>query len=181
MKEFEIVPSKDEIQSNETKKIQIKFVPHFRKVYKSVMVLDILGIGKDMKSIPIVGESDIPQVKVFPEVLDFGDIFLRYKQTKEIELVNESSLYARFIVHRLNPKFDSLGSISSDLDKGQIAPKSSIKINVNLTTTCIKFFEMDFVIEIVSDKNVQHVIKIKANSIGPIVELSKKEIDFGEI
>lgn len=40
---------------------------------------------------------------------------------------------------------------------------------------------MDFLIEIVSDKNIQNLIKIKANSIGPIVELSKKEIDFGEI
>lgn len=43
------------------------------------MVLDIIGIGKDMKSIPIIGESDIPQVRIFPEILDFEDIFLRYK------------------------------------------------------------------------------------------------------
>lgn len=40
---------------------------------------------------------------------------------------------------------------------------------------------MDFIIEIVSDKNIQHLIKVKANSIGPIVELSRKEIDFGEV
>lgn len=53
MKEFEIVPNKDEILPNESKKIQIKFTPHFWKIYKSVMVLDIVGIGKDMKSIPI--------------------------------------------------------------------------------------------------------------------------------
>jgi hypothetical protein len=54
----------------------------------------------------------------------------------------------------LNPKFETLGMISSDLDKGQIAPKSSIKININLVTTCIKTFEMDFIIEIVSDKSM---------------------------
>lgn len=40
---------------------------------------------------------------------------------------------------------------------------------------------MDFVIEIVSDKNIQHLIKVRANSTGPDVELSRKEIDFGEI
>ena len=95
--------------------------------------------------------------------------------------MNESNLYARFIVHRLNPKYDSLGMITTDLDKGQIAPKSSIKININLITTCIKNFEIDFIIEIVSDKNTQHLIKVRANSIGPIVELSRKEIDFGEV
>lgn len=40
---------------------------------------------------------------------------------------------------------------------------------------------MDFIIEIISDKNVQHLIKVKANSTGPIVDLSRKEIDFGEV
>ncbi len=40
---------------------------------------------------------------------------------------------------------------------------------------------MDFIIEIVSDTNIQHLIKVRANSIGPIVELSKKEINFGDV
>lgn len=52
-----------------------------------------------MKSIPVIGESEVPKVRVFPEILDFGEIFLRYKQTREIELINESNLYARFLVH----------------------------------------------------------------------------------
>ena len=40
---------------------------------------------------------------------------------------------------------------------------------------------MDLIIEIVSDIEIKHLIKIKANSIGPIVELSHKEINFKEI
>lgn len=86
----------------EVKKIVVKFVPHFRKVYNMVIVLDMEGIGKDMKSIPILAESDVPKVKLGTDMLDFGDIFLRYPQTKEIELVNESKLFARFIVHPVN-------------------------------------------------------------------------------
>jgi len=43
------------------------------------MVLDIDGIGKDMKSIPITAESKVPKVNISPKILDFGDIFLRYK------------------------------------------------------------------------------------------------------
>ena len=180
-REFEIVPSKEEIQPNESKKIKVKFIPHFRKVYKAVMVLDIENIGKDIKSIPITAESDVPKVKVGPDVLDFGTIFLRYAQTQEIELINESNLFARFIVHPLNPKFASLGKVVPDLDKGQISPNSSIKIALTLTTSCIKNFEIDLIVEIVSDTNTQHLIKIKANSIGPIVELSHKELDFGDV
>lgn len=180
-REFEIVPAKEEIMPNESKKIKVKFIPHYRKAYKAVMVLDIENIGKDIKSIPITAESDVPKVKVGPEVLDFGTIFLRYPQSQEIELVNESNLFARFIVHPLNPKFASLGKIVPDLDKGQISPQSSLKIALTLTTSCIKNFEIDLVVEIVSDTNTQHLIKIKANSIGPIVELSHKELDFGDV
>ena len=56
--------------------------------------MDLDGIGNDMSSIPIFAESDIPKVKILPKLLDFGDIFLRYKKTKEIELINERlSLY----------------------------------------------------------------------------------------
>lgn len=82
------------------------------------MVLDIDGIGKDMKSIPITAESKVPKVNISPKILDFGDIFLRYKQTRTIELVNTNRLKATFIVHRPNAKFDTLGTIVTDLDKG---------------------------------------------------------------
>ena len=43
------------------------------------MVLDIDGIGKDMKAIPIEAISDVPEVEVSPKELNFGDIFLRYE------------------------------------------------------------------------------------------------------
>ena len=63
---------------NETKTIVIKFIPHYRKNYNHVMVLDIDGIGKDMKSIELHAESDVPKVTIKPDMLDFGDIFLRF-------------------------------------------------------------------------------------------------------
>lgn len=70
--------------------------------------------------------------------------------------------------------------MATDLDKGQIPPESTVKLSVSLTTCCLKNFVIDLIIEIVSDVNEQYLIKIKGNSIGPIVELSQKEIDFGD-
>lgn len=179
-REFEIIPSTDSITPGEAKRIQIKFIPHYRKFYNMVLVLDMEGIGKDMKTIPITAESDVPRVRLGTDTLDFGDIFLRYPQTKHIELINESKLYARFVIHPVNPKFAAFGKVTTDLDKGQIAPESSVSLNVGLTTCCLKNFQIDLILEIISDTNEQHLIKIKGNSIGPIVELSQKEIDFGE-
>jgi hydrocephalus-inducing protein len=179
-REFEVIPSTDSILPGEAKKVLVKFVPHYRKVYNLVLVLDMEGIGKDMKTIPITAEADVPKVKLTTDTLDFGDIFLRYPQTKQLELVNESKLYARFVIHPVNPKFFAFGKITTDMDKGQIPPESSVHLNLGLTTCCLKNFQIDLVLEIISDTNEQHLIKIKGNSIGPIVELSVKELDFGD-
>lgn len=84
-------------------------------------------------------------------------------------------------MHRPSPKYDALGTVTADLEKGQIAPHSSVRIGIALTTTCIKAFELDFAVEIVSDKNEQHLVKVRAQSTGPDVDLSRKEIDFGTV
>lgn len=143
--------------------------------------MDLDGIGSDMKSIPIFAESDVPKVKILPKMLDFGEIFLRYKKTKEIELINESNLSARYIIHDLSKEYSSLGIIETANNSGKILPQSSLKVNVSLITQCLKSFKMNLVVEIISDDNTQEVIVIKANSIGPIVEISHKEIDFGDV
>lgn len=41
------------------------------------MVIDITGIGKDMKSISIFGDSNVPAIVVEPTEIDIGEIFLR--------------------------------------------------------------------------------------------------------
>ena len=180
-KEFEILPESDIIKAGENKKITIKFIPHNRKSYFMVMVLDIEGVGKDMKSIPIVAESDVPNVKVKPELLNFGEVFLRYPVTEEIELINESNLCARFIVIPQNPDTLVLGKYTTDLDKGQIMPESTLKLHVTLFTSSISKFQLELGIEIVSNTNMTQIVKLVANSIGPIVEVSEKEIDFGQV
>lgn len=181
LREFEIEPKSNTILPNSVQNILVKFIPQRRKVYSLAMVLDIKDIGKDMKSIPIIAESKVPKVRIQPEELNFGKIFLRFQQTKEIELINESKLFARFIVHPINPKFSSFGKVITSLDKGQILPESKMKLNVTLITSCINTFQIDLIIEIVSDDNTQHLVKIRGESIGPTVELSRKEIDFGDV
>ena len=179
-REFEIIPSTDSIAPGETKKILIKFIPRYRKSYNMVLVLDMEGIGKDMKTIPILAESDVPKVRLAVDTLDFGDIFLRYPQTKQIELINESKLHARFVIHPVNPKFAAFGKVTTDLDKGQIPPESSVLLNVGLTTCCLKNFQIDLILEIVSDANEQHLIKIKGNSIGQSLNFQPRKSTSGK-
>ena len=59
-REFEIEPARDEIDKGGEKVITITFIPKSTKKYQMVMVLDIEGVGQDMKSIPIMAECEVP-------------------------------------------------------------------------------------------------------------------------
>lgn len=72
-----------------------------------------------------------------------------------------SDLYARFIVHPIEKEYADLGKVSTDHDRGQILPHSTVKLNVSLITECLKSFKMNLIIEIVSDTNIQEIIIIK--------------------
>ena len=54
------------------------FVSRVPKKYDMVMVIDIVGVGSDMYSLPIKAESEVPTVRIEPEhELLFEDVFLR--------------------------------------------------------------------------------------------------------
>ena len=46
--------------------IEITFISLHAKKYDMVMVIDIEGVGKDMFSIPIKAESEVPSVRIDP-------------------------------------------------------------------------------------------------------------------
>jgi len=145
------------------------------------MVLDIEGVGKDMKSIPIVAESDVPNVKVKPDILNFGKVFLRNTVSLELELQNESNLCARFKVHDQNPDTHVLGRFTTSHVEGQIMPESNLKVQVHLQTASISKFTLELQIEIISNSNIIHTVKLQADSIGPIVEVSEETLDWGAV
>jgi len=58
-----------------------------------VMVVDIDGVGQDMRSITIKAESEVPTVKIEPsDELNYGKIFLRNPEEQYIKLINDSNL-----------------------------------------------------------------------------------------
>ena len=76
--------------------IEIKFTPKKNTwSYDMVLVVNIDGVGDDMLSIPIRGESKSPKVRIEPaDILDYGNVFLDYEYPKTITLWNDSNLKA---------------------------------------------------------------------------------------
>jgi hydrocephalus-inducing protein len=96
--EFEILPRRYALKEKEDKDIIINFTPKKNTwTYDMVLVVNIDGVGDDMLSIPIRGESKSPKVRIEPpEIIDFGNVFLEYEYEQIITLWNDSNLKAQY-------------------------------------------------------------------------------------
>lgn len=77
----------------------MKFRPKRTGPYDMVLVVNIIGVGDDMLSIPIKAVCRAPNVNIDPiDDLDFGKVFLDYPKVKTVSLDNTSDLKAKFII-----------------------------------------------------------------------------------
>ena len=81
-----------------------------------VLVVDLEGVGQDMLAVPIKAECIVPQVRVQPnEYLQFDNCFLKHPKTKQIEIVNESNLRARFEIQPQDEQSKRVATYDVDL------------------------------------------------------------------
>ncbi len=182
-KEFEIKPNRDTLQPKESREIAITLVSQMPREYKMVMVVDIVGVGQDMLSIPISGISEVPKVEIDPtDHLDFGDIFLNFPDKSVITLRNKNDLEARFEILPQNDESKILAEYIVDKPTGIIGPDGVEIISVTLITKKLREITLPLQINIVGNTTGNpHTINIIANSIGPNVEIDVKDLDFGKV
>ena len=179
-KEFEIKPNRDTILPKESREIAITLVSQMPREYKMVMVVDIVGVGQDMLSIPISGVSEVPKVEIDPlEHLDFGEIYLNFPDKNVITLRNKNDLEARYEILPQNDESKILAEYSVDKPTGIIGPDGVEIITVTLITKKLREITLPLAVNIVGNTTGNpHTINIVANSVGPNVEIDVKDLDF---
>ena len=180
-KEFEIKPARDTLGRGDKREIEVLFTPYIVKNYDMVLVIDIDRVGHDMHSIPIKAESYVPTVKVESNELQFGEVFLRHRNERPIRLMNQSSLKAKFKIRPQAEEHKMLATYTTDRDGGEIEPDDNVTINVALITKKLGPIVLPLSIEVVGNTNVPQVVNILAQSKGPEVEVSEREIDFDKV
>ena len=182
-KEFEIKPNRDTLLPKDVREIAITLVSQMPREYKMVMVVDIVGVGQDMLSIPISGISEVPKVEIDPsDHLDFEKIFLNFPGKESITLRNKNDLEARYEILPQNDESKILAEYTVDKPTGIIGPEGVEIITVTLTTKKLREITLPLQINIVGNTTGNpHTINIIANSVGPTVEIDAKELDFGKV
>ena len=131
---FEINPKEGRVERKKKQDIDITFRPDKERPYDIVVLLDMIGIGFDMLTLPVSGICEVPEVEITPmELLDFGNVYLKQEVTLPIKLHNTSSLLStQFKINKQDDQSKGYGELTCDQQSGQIAPEQTVILNVKL-------------------------------------------------
>jgi hydrocephalus-inducing protein len=179
--EFNITNDRGKLAKDSRAEIIIEFIPCVPHVYDMVLVVDLEGVGQDMLAVPIKAECIVPKVKVQPnEFLQFDNCFLKHPKTKQIQIVNEDSLRARFEIQPQDEQSKRVATYDVDMWSGVIEPHSTQVLNVKLQTEILGPVRTNFVVKL-DGHNIPVMMLILASSGGPTVKLDTQELDFGSV
>jgi len=179
--EFNITNDRGRLGKDSKAEIIIEFIPAVQHVYDMVLVVDLEGVGQDMLAVPIKAECIVPKVRVTPnEFLQFDNCFLKHPKTKQIQIINDDSLPARFEIMPQDDQSKRIATYEVDKWSAVIEPHSTHVVDVKLQTEILGAVRTNFIMKI-DGHSSQVMLLILALSMGPLVELDKTELDFGQV
>jgi hydrocephalus-inducing protein len=146
-----------------------------------VLVVDLEGVGQDMLAVPIKAECLVPKVKVQPsDFLEYETCFLRHPKTREIEIINEDSLKAKYEIVPQDDQSKRIAVYTADKENGIIEPKSSQIVTISLRTEILSTVRIPLYIK-VEGHHLPFMLTVLATSTGPLVEADTEELDWGAV
>lgn len=179
--EFNISNDRGRLERSKEAKIDIEFIPSFPQLYDMVLVVDLEGVGQDMLAVPIKAECLVPKVKVSPsDFLEYESCFLRHPKTRQIEIVNEDSLKAKYEIVPQDDQSKRIAVYTADKPSGIINPRSSQIVNIALRTEILQPVHIPLYIK-VEGHHIPFMVTVHAAPRGPEVEPDREELDYGNV
>lgn len=146
-----------------------------------VLVVDLEGVGQDMLAVPIKAECLVPKVRVSPsDFLDFESCFLQHPETRQIEIINEDDLRAKYEILEQDEQSSRIAVYTADQPRGIIEPRSSQIVNIALRTAILSTVRIPLYIK-VEGIYIPFMMTVQATSTGPTVEADRDELDYGNV
>jgi hydrocephalus-inducing protein len=179
--EFNIRNNRGTLERLKEAKIDIEFIPSFPSHYDMVLVVDLEGVGQDMLAVPIKAECLVPKVRVNPvDYLEYDTCFLRHPKTRQIEIVNEDSLKAKYEIVPQDDQSKRIAVYTADKPSGVIEAHQSQIVNISLRTEILSTVRIPLYVK-VEGHHIPFMVTVLATSTGPLVEADKEEIDYGTV
>lgn len=178
-REFQIIPESGTIQKYGKSESIIEFIPISIRSYDLKIYFDIEKYAEKLCEIPVTATCFCPSLTLTPETLDFQDIFIGHKYTKNVVLKNDTDYAAKYEFIKQNPATSKFGLIEVIKDTGIINPRFESQIPISFTGVHIGHLNIECFFSILgSDKPPMKLIT-NANCVGPDLDISSKLINFG--
>jgi len=177
-REFRMIPEMQTILPHGIGKVRVDFVPQTKKKYSGYrIVIDVVGVGKALKAIPMQAVCKVPEFSLGLDELDFGQVSINHPYHLQLPLVNNSDLPARFEVKGQPESTLKLAHLKFDLTDGFI--KSNFCLHLGVTIFGKKLGEHEFPIQMRIPGSARlPVVVIKATVVGPKIIADKKRLVF---
>ncbi|KAI9356512.1 hypothetical protein DFJ73DRAFT_958267 [Zopfochytrium polystomum] len=179
--EFQVTPSAGRIAPLESVQISVAFTPKSIRSYDEYLWVDVKGVGEQLKKLPILAQSVVPEISLVTPNLDYGDTFLSHPYLQEIEISNQTAFYARFELLSQDENAKGVYSYSSLQGVGVIPPHSTAFIPLDVQIKRLGQINFPVFVKIHGVDDQPLGVDISANGIGPNVIFSSTEINWGKI
>lgn len=180
MREFAIYPNSAKLAPNESNIVNINFYPSQAKAYRHQMVMDIIGVCQGVCSIPITAHVRSPTIVATITVIQCGRCFVGNRFTKEIKLINDDTLDARFYIEEVTESIDDSILITSPNLEGLILAGETITVPVDLEVRKIGE-HADSIKFIVAGSQQEINIDVKYIGEGPVIRVTPTFINWGKL
>ena len=179
--DFRIHPERQRIAENS--KVDLVIYAQPRKVQKTSfeVLVDVESVGNDMLRLPVHADIVVPNITVVHPIIEFGDCYLSYSYMGHIELVNDSPFPASYEMLTQEESAKNVYKYSSKSASGVIEPHSHRKVDLDVQIKRLWQVNFPIFIRIAGKESLPIAVDISANGIGPNVQLSTKEINWGKI
>ncbi|XP_024138466.1 hydrocephalus-inducing protein homolog isoform X3 [Oryzias melastigma] len=179
--EFTVIPAGGSVRAMSEVNIKVTLCSNTVKVYRLALVVDVLGVGEEVMTLPINARCVVPEVFVEPPVLDFQRCFLRHTYKQQIVLTNPGHLPACYGILDQKLEEDSSVFSSTPAPRGLILPGSSVELPVLLQAQAVGQLHHTLRIAIFGSQHQPLEVLLSCFGQGPVVHLQNTQIHFGRI
>ncbi|XP_040894088.1 hydrocephalus-inducing protein homolog [Toxotes jaculatrix] len=179
--EFTVSPAVGSVRAMSDITIKVTLCSNTVRTYRLALVVDVVGVGEEIMTLPINARCLVPEIVVQTPVLDFHRCFLNYPYEQHVQLTNPSALPACYGV--LDQEYEETPSLlfGSSVPRGVILPHTSEKLPVSLLAKAVG--KLGHTLHIAVFGSTQPPLEVVLSCIGqgPVVHVQSPQLHFGRI
>ncbi|KAG7521590.1 hydrocephalus-inducing protein-like [Solea senegalensis] len=179
--EFSINPAVDSVRAMSDVTIKVTLCSNTVKTYRLAMVVDVDGVGEEIRTLPINARCVVPEIVVETPVLEFERCFLNYPCEQQVQLTNPSSLPACYGLLDQEYEESPLLLFDSSSPRGVIPPHASEQLPVTLLAKATGRLRHTLRIAVFGSTKPPLEVVLSCTGQGPLVHVQSPQLDFGRI